>query len=249
MRFYFSYSIRIELKHSILMKKIIQLTLSTIFTVGILLGSGFIYNPFIVSDVEIWVVILSIIVMLTTQPPMRKTDLLNPTDRYSMLGIFLMAIVVHNLAVLEWAMKTTHQFSISFQKTISFVMIWGGIIFRIYAIKTLSIYFSNAAEIQDTHVLYDEGIYAKVRHPSYTGAICTIIGTLIWLEAWNVFIICLLVIILAYWHRIKQEEKILTNHFKEKYIQYRQKTGCLFSKIKLGLKPKRKVLKIICKKK
>ena len=223
------------------MKKIFQLTLSTILTTGILLGSGFIYNPFIIFEVEIWVVVLAIIIMLITQPAVSKADLLNPTDKYSMLGIFLMAIVVHNLAVMEFAMKTRYNFSVSFLKTISFIMIWGGIIFRVYAIKKLSIYFSNAAEIQEEHQLYDKGIYSKVRHPSYTGAICTIIGTLVWLESWKVFVVCLILITIAYWHRITQEEKLLTNHFKEKYIQYCQKTGCLLPKIKLGFKAKGQV--------
>ena len=225
------------------MKKTIQFTLSTICTVGILVGSGFIYTPSIIFDPEIWVVMLAIIVMLLTQPHINKADLLNPTDKYSMLGIFLMAIIVHNLAVMEWAMKTKYYFSLSFLKILGFIMIWGGIIFRIYAIKKLSIYFSNAAEIQKEHQLYDEGIYAKVRHPSYSGAISTIIGTLIWLESWSVFFICLLLITMAYWHRITQEEKLLTNHFKEKYIQYCQKTGCLLPKIKIGITPKKPVFK------
>lgn len=223
------------------MKKIFQFTLSTIFTVGILIGSGFIHNPSIIYDIEIWVVILSIMVMLITQPPMTKADLLNPSDRYSMLGIFLMAIIVHNLAVMEFAMKTKHSFSVSFLKTIGFIMIWGGIIFRVYAIKKLSIYFSNSAEIQKEHELYDKGIYSKVRHPSYLGAIFTIIGTLIWLESWKVFVVCLILITLAYWHRITQEEKLLANHFKDKYIQYCQKTGCLLPKIKLRFKARRQV--------
>lgn len=223
------------------MKKKFQSMLSTILTTGILLGSGFIYNPSIIFEAEIWMVVLAIIVMLITQPAVTKADLLNPTDKYSMLGIFLMAIVVHNLAVMEFAMKSRHSFSVSFLKIISFIMIWGGIIFRVYAIKKLSIYFSNAAEIQEEHQLYDKGIYSKIRHPSYTGAICTIIGTLIWLESWEVFVVCLLLITIAYWHRITQEEKLLTNHFKDKYIQYCKKTGCLLPKIKLDFKVRRQV--------
>ena len=223
------------------MKKTFQLILSTIFTTGILLGSGFIYNPFIIFEVEIWVIVLAVMVMLITQPAVSKADLLNPTDKYSMLGILLMAIIVHNLAIIEFAMKTTHNFSVSFLKTISFIMIWGGIIFRVYAIKKLSIYFSNAAEIQREHELYDKGIYAKIRHPSYSGAICTIIGTLMWLESWNVFIVCLLLIAVAYWHRIAQEERLLTNHFKDKYLQYCQKTGYLLPKIKSGFNVRRPI--------
>jgi protein-S-isoprenylcysteine O-methyltransferase Ste14 len=217
------------------MKKKIQFSISTILTIGILIGSGFIVNPYIVDDIQILGVILSLIVMFSTQPPMSKSDMLNPDDKYSMLGILMMAIVVHNLAVIEWAMKTHHPFSFSIFTIVGFLMIWSGMALRIYAIKKLTFYFSNIAEIKEGHQIVDEGIYAKIRHPSYTGAIFTMIGTLIWLEAWNSFGICLGLISFAYWHRITQEEKILTNHFGEKYIEYRQKTGLLFPKIKFNL--------------
>ncbi len=215
------------------MKKKIQSSISIILTIGILIGSGFIVNPSIVNDIQIWGVILALVVLFSTQPPMSKSDLLNPDDKYSMLGILGMAIIIHNLAVVEWALKTTHKFSISTSSIVGFGMIWGGMALRIYAIKKLAYYFSNITEIKEGHQIVDVGIYGKIRHPSYTGAICTMIGTLIWLEAWNVFVICLGLITLTYWHRITQEEKLLTKHFGEKYIQYCKKTGLLFPKMSL----------------
>jgi protein-S-isoprenylcysteine O-methyltransferase Ste14 len=214
------------------MKKKIQSLISIILTIGILIGSGFIVNPAIVNDIQIWGVILALFVMFSTQPPVRKSDLLNPNDKYSMMGILVMAIIVYNIAVIEWALKTSHPFSISISSIIGFGMIWGGMALRVYAIKKLAYYFSNITEIKEGHQIIDVGIYGKIRHPSYTGAICTMIGTLVWLEAWNSFAICLGLIAFAYWHRITQEEQLLTKHFGEKYIQYCQKTGLLLPNVK-----------------
>ena len=224
------------------MKKTFQIAIATIFTVGIFTGSGIIFNPFIVFDFQIWVVISSLVFMLNSQPPMQKADLFNPDDKFSMLGILVMAVVVYNISTLEWAMKAHRNFSFDTASILSFMMIWSGLGFRIYAIKKLSIYFSNAAKIQAEHQLYEEGIYGKIRHPSYTGAISTMIGTLIWLETWNAFVVCLCLIFFAYWHRITQEEKLLTKHFGEKYVQYYQKTGYLLPKIGVAFKVKKKVL-------
>jgi protein-S-isoprenylcysteine O-methyltransferase Ste14 len=213
------------------MKKKIQSFISIIFTIGILIGSGFIINPSAMYDTRIWVIILALFVMFSTQPPMKKSDLMNPDDQYSMLGILVMAIIVHNLAVIEWVLKSENQHGLDGYAIIGLLMIWGGIAFRVYAIKKLSYYFSNITEIKKEHQIINDGIYGKIRHPSYTGAICTMIGILIWLESWNSIGICLGLITLAYWHRITQEEKLLIKHFGKKYVQYRQKTGLLFPKI------------------
>jgi protein-S-isoprenylcysteine O-methyltransferase Ste14 len=215
------------------MKKTIQTSIATFFTIGILVGSGFIINTSIVYDIHIWGVIVSLIVLFGSQPPMKKLDLFNPNDKFSMLGILVMAIIVYNLAVMEWALKTKQSFSLEIYTILGFLMIWGGMALRIYSIQKLSECFSNITEIKAGHRIVDIGIYAKVRHPSYTGAICTMMGTLLWLEAWNSFGICLGLISLAYWHRITQEEKLLTEHFGGKYREYRQKTGLLFPKIDL----------------
>jgi protein-S-isoprenylcysteine O-methyltransferase Ste14 len=215
------------------MKKSIQLILSTILSIGIFTGSGFIVNPDMFTDIHIGVVILSLIVLLNSQPPIKKKELFNPNDKFSMLGILIMAITFYNVIVLEWSLKSIVNHNWSILGLLGFVMIFGGLKFRIDAIKALDYCFSNDAQIKKEHKIIDIGIYAKVRHPSYTGAICTMMGTLLWLETWNNFGVCLGLISLAYWHRITEEEKLLTKHFGEKYIQYRQKTGLFFPKISL----------------
>ena len=214
------------------MKNALQFIISSTFTIVLLFGLGIYFNPSILLDFQIWVVVLATLVMFGTQPKLSKSDLFNPNDKYSMLGLSLMGIIVNNVSVTHWA-NHAHEFSFSISKWISFLMIWGGLAFRIYAIQKLNIYFSNAVTIQNNHHLYDKGIYAKIRHPSYTGAIICIIGTIIWFEAWGSIGILLVLIFVAYCHRIVQEEKKLGLYFGVKYKIYRQKTGPLLPKIKL----------------
>lgn len=214
------------------MKNALQFIISSTFTIVLLFGLGVYFNPSILLDFQIWVVVLATLVMFSTQPKLSKSDLFNPKDKYSMLGLSLMGIIVNNVSVIHWA-NHANEFSFSISKWISFLMIWGGLAFRIYAIQKLNIYFSNAVTIQNDHSLYDKGIYAKIRHPSYTGAIICIIGTIIWFEAWGSIGILLVIIFVAYGHRIVQEEKILGLYFGVQYKIYLQKTGPLLPKIKL----------------
>ena len=175
---------------------------------------------------------MATLVMFGTQPKLSKSNLIDPNDKYSMLGLSFMGIIVNNLSVIDYALNHHQEFQLSISKVVGFVMIWGGLGFRVFAIRKLSKYFSNAVTIQTEHQLYDKGIYGKIRHPSYTGAIICIVGTIIWLESWSSLTVSLMLIFVAYRHRIIQEERILGLHFGRKYEVYRQKTGSLFPKIK-----------------
>jgi protein-S-isoprenylcysteine O-methyltransferase Ste14 len=213
------------------MKKVIQFFISTITALGLLFGLGLLANPSVLAYYQVWVIMLATVVMFASQPPLDKKEFFNQSDGYSMIGIMLMAIVVTNLSVYDYSRKqASSNHPINY---VGFLMIWIGLVFRIYAIRILGNYFSNAAQIKPEHRLCQDGIYAIIRHPSYTGAIATIVGTVLWLGAWQTLPISFYLIFVAYYHRITQEEKILTAHFGEKYRQYCKKTGALLPKIKI----------------
>jgi protein-S-isoprenylcysteine O-methyltransferase Ste14 len=219
------------------MKSVFQFFISTI---ALLFGLGFISNPSVIFHYQIWITVLASVVMFATQPKMSKDDIVNKSDGYSMLGIMVMAIAVTNMTVYDFGrggLQTNHAMNY-----VGLVMIWTGMAFRVYAIQTLGNYFSNAAQIKDEHQLCEEGIYRIIRHPSYTGAIASIVGTVLWLGAWQTLPISLYLIFVAYYHRITQEEKILTLHFGEKYVQYCKRTGALLPKIRLNFLPKIKFI-------
>lgn len=211
-------------------------TLSIVLTIIILFGPGCVINPEILVQWQFYVVVLATIIVFASQPPLSKADLLNPTDKYSMLGISLMAIVVTNSSVIEWAVKTDGQSLLGAINFVGFCMIWAGLVLRIYAITMLSRYFSNPVKIQSDHRLIDTGIYGVIRHPSYTGAIMTIVGTVLWLGATATLPFSVVLIGLAYYHRISQEENLLTQHFGDQYKAYCQKTGSLLPGIRFSRK-------------
>lgn len=215
------------------MRTLLQKITSSILIVVSFFGLGLIFNSSLIANDKLWIVVLATIIMSESQPAVNKSDLLNPSDGYSMLGIMVMAIVVTNLTVIEFALNIKpEEFSIfSYGDGIGLMMIFWGLIFRIYAIRKLGKFFSNAAEIKTEHILYDKGIYRKIRHPSYTGAIICVIGTIIFLHAWHTMGISLVIIFVAYFYRIKKEEQNLIAYFGEKYAIYCQNTGSLLPKI------------------
>ncbi len=213
------------------MKKTFQTITTTILIIIAFFGFGIYLNPSSIFNFQILMLILATIIMFETQPKLEKEDFNSPSDKYSMIGIALVSVLVTNANLFEWNSNKNSPQSISFLNFIGFLMIWGGLAFRIYAIKKLGRFFAVVVKTQNDHKLYAKDIYAYIRHPSYTGAIITILGTVVWLASWQVLPFGILLIALAYYHRITQEEKILEERLGEKYTLYKQKTEALLPKM------------------
>jgi protein-S-isoprenylcysteine O-methyltransferase Ste14 len=225
------------------MKKALQTLTTTILIIVAFFGLGIYMNLSSLFNFQILMLILATIVMFETQPKLEKEDFNNPSDKYSMIGIALVSVLITNANLFEWTSNKNSSQSISFMNIIGFLMIWGGLAFRIYAIKKLGRFFAVVVKTQNDHELYDKDVYAYIRHPSYTGAIITIIGTVVWLASWQVLPFGILLIALAYYHRITQEEKVLEERLGEKYILYKQKTGALLPKLSVLIDFLKRILK------
>lgn len=115
-----------------------------------------------------------------------------------------------------------------------------GVVLRRYAIHTLKDNFDGIIQIKETQQLTTKGLYALVRHPSYTGSILFFIGfglsslNLITLILFTVFIFTI------YHIRIQYEEDVLINAFGTQYSEYRNQTNPFFPHYKtikqLGVK-------------
>ena len=85
---------------------------------------------------------------------------------------------------------------------------------------TLSKYYKRTLITVDKQEIVKKGLYKIIRHPGYLGTI------LIWgaagLGMTNkiVFIVGAVLIVLAYYYRISNEEKMLQQEFGEKYSEY-----------------------------
>ena len=95
-----------------------------------------------------------------------------------------------------------------------------GFTIRITSMLTLSKYYTRTLITVDKQEIIKRGIYKIIRHPGYFGTI------LIWSAAGLgmtnslVFISGTILIVLAYYYRINNEEKMLQQEFKEIYSDY-----------------------------
>jgi protein-S-isoprenylcysteine O-methyltransferase len=99
-----------------------------------------------------------------------------------------------------------------------------GIAFRWYSAAVLGKYFTFDVSIQSGHVLIEQGPYRYIRHPSYTGALLTLVGFGLSLGNWAGLILSLLCLGSAYAYRIPIEEAALLTFLGKPYAQYVDRT-------------------------
>jgi len=104
------------------------------------------------------------------------------------------------------------------------IVILAGMILRITAILSLKKRFTTNIAIQDDHSLKTNGLYALVRHPSYTGSLISFAGLGLALGNWLSFITLMIPISAVFIYRITLEEKMLSMHFGKEYEEYKKKS-------------------------
>ncbi len=103
-----------------------------------------------------------------------------------------------------------------------------GFVLRWFAVLILGKEFNVSLTIIKKHNLKTDSIYKYIRHPSYTGLLIYYWGLAILMQ--NIFSIILLVILpfIAVVNRVKIEEELLSEYFKDDYKTYCEKTKKLF---------------------
>ena len=99
-----------------------------------------------------------------------------------------------------------------------------GIFLRFIAIFSLKKFFTSDVSIHHDHQLKTDGIFKKVRHPSYSGSLLSFLGLGLTLGNWISLGIIFFPVLAAFLYRIKIEETVLTKNFKEEYLTYMKKT-------------------------
>ncbi|SCU88811.1 LANO_0D03136g1_1 [Lachancea nothofagi CBS 11611] len=107
------------------------------------------------------------------------------------------------------------------------VLIFFGQYVRTMAMVTAGKSFSHQVKTSQNsdHTLVTNGIYAKIRHPSYFGYFWWALGTQIWLLNPVSFIMFTIVLWKFFNERIRFEEKYLIDFFGKEYIDYSDKVG------------------------
>ena len=181
-------------------------------------------KPFLIFHYKSITVMLAIFAMWATQPPISKKETLEnkDKDKFSVLLIIIMSIFSVVIAVIDWGYFISPKNNVLFSIG-GLIIIIIGIAFRFWAIQTLGKHFTPTIQIQDDHTLITSGPYAVVRHPSYLGAMCAIVGTSAFLNSLTGTIISFACMFYAYYVRISTEEKVLVDLFGKEYCDYQQR--------------------------
>lgn len=99
----------------------------------------------------------------------------------------------------------------------------GGIAFRWYAITTLGRFFTTRVMTVAEQKVVDTGPYRWIRHPSYTGALMTVLGVLLCATNW-ISLVCFALALPGFAYRIRVEERALAAALGQPYEEYMRRT-------------------------
>ncbi len=99
-----------------------------------------------------------------------------------------------------------------------------GLAFRFYAMSLLGRFFTYDVAVHAGQTVVEAGPYRYIRHPSYTGALVTLVGLGLALGNWAGLLALLACMVPAYAYRISVEEAALLAALGEPYKQYVRRT-------------------------
>jgi len=95
-----------------------------------------------------------------------------------------------------------------------------GIAFRVWAVIVLGRYFTVYVRVSENQTVVDRGPYRLLRHPSYTGLLCTCLGIGLALGNWVALLLAIVPTTIAIVYRIRVEERALLAGIGEPYRQF-----------------------------
>lgn len=186
-----------------------------------IVGGG-VLGLFYLAAVLTW--LLSEIVGLWILPARRRASRHETAraDRGSGFVIFL-GIVVALVTVSVFANLGLATFSLGILY-VGVALMFVGIGVRQWAIAVLGKFFTATVRSMEGQYVVNRGPYRWVRHPSYTGAILTLIGLGLAGGSWEGMVGVLVIAALVYGYRIHVEEQFLIRELGNDYITYRKRT-------------------------
>ncbi len=106
-------------------------------------------------------------------------------------------------------------------------LMWAGMAFRYYAMRVLGSYFTFQVDVHSGQTVIEAGPYRYIRHPSYTGALITVLGLGLALGNWTSILGMLACVGVGYAYRIHVEEAALVGALGEPYTEYQRRTARL----------------------
>ncbi len=107
---------------------------------------------------------------------------------------------------------------------IGLAVLIAGLVLRVAAVVTLGRYFTGTLTIRQDHRLKTDGLYKRVRHPSYTGLLLCIWGFALSWAHWLPLVLVGLPLTALVLRRIAIEEAMLEAAFGDVYRAYRTRS-------------------------
>ncbi len=101
-----------------------------------------------------------------------------------------------------------------------------GLFVTLWARRTLASNWSSDVTFKQGHELIRTGPYRFARHPIYTGLLLMCLGTAIAIaraRGW----LALPLMVLAFWIKLKQEERVMLQHFPDTYPVYKKEVKAI----------------------
>jgi protein-S-isoprenylcysteine O-methyltransferase Ste14 len=104
------------------------------------------------------------------------------------------------------------------------LFIIAGLIIRWVAILQLGNSFTVDVAVNNAAKLKTDGVYKRIRHPSYLGILLVVIGFSTIMSSFYSFLVLVVPEFLAIIYRIRVEEQLLKNEFGDSYSRYSRDT-------------------------
>lgn len=106
------------------------------------------------------------------------------------------------------------------------ILALAGLVIALWGRLTLGRNWNIYPGLKTDHELIERGPYAYVRHPMYTGLLLMLLGAVIWYGTW-IGLVFFIACFFGTWLKLRQEEKILIEHFGESYVSYKMRVKAL----------------------
>jgi protein-S-isoprenylcysteine O-methyltransferase Ste14 len=101
-----------------------------------------------------------------------------------------------------------------------------GLVWAVWSRHTLGGNWSSVASLKHGHELVERGPYGVVRHPIYSAILLMCLGTAI--SSGRLFsILGLVPLFVGFWIKLRQEERLMNQHFPDKYPEYSKRVKAL----------------------
>jgi len=104
------------------------------------------------------------------------------------------------------------------------ILMLAGVALRFWAFTTLGRNFTQTVVTDAQQELIQSGPYKLIRHPSYTGALITLVFLGLAFGSWIASCVILVIVASIYVYRIQVEERALQAHFGAAFDEYRKRT-------------------------